>query len=113
MKKLLAICSIFLTVCATFTACGSEKNSDKSDREKSSVTDDRRDMDKDKDSAGDRVDDVIDGAGEAGDDIIEGATDAVGDVIDGISGDDDDRDRDDRNDRDDKSEKKTDSKRKR
>lgn len=111
MKKLLAICSIFLTVCATFTACGSENNSDKSDREKSSVTDDRRDMDKDKDSAGDRVDDVIDGAGEAGDDIIEGATDAIDDVVDGITGDDDDDD--DHDDRDKKSESKTDKKKKR
>lgn len=93
MKKLLAICSIFLTVCATFTACGSKNDSSASDRERSTVTDDRKDMDKDRDSAGDRIDDVIDGAGKAGNDIIEGATDAVGDVVDGLTGDDNHDDR--------------------
>ncbi len=109
MKKLLAICSIFLTVCATFTACGSENNSGTSDRESSAVTDDRKDVDKDKDSAGDRIDDAIDGAGEAGDDIIEGATDAVDDVVDGLMGDDDD----DHDDREKKTETKKDEKKKR
>ncbi len=89
MKKLLAICSIFLTVCATFTGCGSENNSDADHRDSSAVTDDRSDMDRDENSMGDRVNDAVKGAGEAGDDIIEGATNAIGDVIDGLDGDDD------------------------
>ncbi len=93
MKKFLAICSVILSVCATFTACGSADKSDTSNHEKSAVTDDKKDSrtENDKDM-GDRIDDAVDGAGRAGNDLIGGATDAIDDVIDGIDGNDDDDD---------------------
>lgn len=81
MKKLLAICSILFTVCATFTACGT---GDESYMSNSNSSDEVTTNDK---SVGDRVDSAIDGIGEAGKDIIGGATDAADDIEDGLEGD--------------------------
>lgn len=81
MKKLLAICSILFTVCATFTACGTGDESYMSNGSSSEEL-----VTKDK-SVGDRVDSAIDGIGDAGKDIIGGATDAADDIEDGLEGD--------------------------
>jgi len=80
MKKVLAICSIFFTVCTAFTSCGSDDTSYDSNNGTAAVT-------MDDDSVGERVSDAIHGAGKAGDDVIEGVTDAAGNIISGIAGD--------------------------
>lgn len=115
MKKFLAICSIFFTVCATFTACGDNNDGHYTDDGNGMITQDERttaerydstttagrdndtgDWAKDAvDGVGDAGKDVIGGAADAGKDIIDGAEDAVDDVIDGLDGDEDrDGDRD-------------------
>ncbi|HRR77012.1 MAG TPA: hypothetical protein P5191_09415 [Ruminococcus sp.] len=81
MKKLLAICSIFFTVCATFTACGSDDTTYDSNNDSAVVSEDRDDH-----KIKDHAKDAVDGAGDAGKDIIEGVTDAAGDIIDGLDG---------------------------
>ena len=88
MKKLLAICSIFLSVCATLTGCGSGDTPYDSNNDSVVSSDDKRGRDDDRksDSVGDHVDDAIDGVGEAGKDIIDGATNAADDIIDGLDG---------------------------
>lgn len=93
MKKLLAICSVFLSVCATFTGCGANDNSGTSDREDSAIVDDGDYMDRDEDPTAERIDDEIDDVKDAGEDIIGGATDAIDDIM---GGDSHDRDRDER-----------------
>lgn len=93
MKKLLAICSVFLSVCATFTGCGANDNSDTSDREDSAIVDDGDYMDRDEDPTAERIDDEIDDVKDAGEDIIGGATDAIDDIM---GGDSHERDRDER-----------------
>ena len=99
MKKLLAICSVFFSVCAAFTSCG-----DMDDRSDVDIDhgiqipsteeeyesnyehhEDTTSRNKIKD-AGDYADDVIDGVEDAGEDIIDGAGDAAKDVIDGVDG---------------------------
>lgn len=97
MKKLLAICSVFLSVCATFTGCGANDNSGTSDREDSAIVDDGDYMDRDEDPTAERIDDEIDDVKDAGEDIIGGATDAIDDIMGGDSR---DRDRDERDERD-------------
>ncbi len=82
MKKLLAICSIFFTVCTAFTSCGSDDTTYDSNPESITST-------MDDNSVGEHVSDAINGAGEAGGDIIEGITDAAGDIVDGLDGEDD------------------------
>lgn len=79
MKKLLAICSIFLTVCATFTGCGDGDPAYGSNDRSSAVEEDERDLK-------DHAKDAADGVGDAGKDIVEGVTDAVDDVLDGLDG---------------------------
>lgn len=91
MKKLLAICSIFFTVCATFTACGSGDTTYDSNEDSAVVTEERDGRDK---TVKDHAKDAIDGVGEAGKDIIEGVTDAAGDIIDGLDGEKDSHDDD-------------------
>ncbi len=80
MKKLLAICSIFFTVCATFTACGSGDTTYDSNNDSAVVTEDKDH------SVKEHAEDALDGIGDAGKDIIEGATDAAGEIIDGLDG---------------------------
>ena len=80
MKKVLAICSIFITVCTAFTSCGSDDKTYDSNSGTAAVT-------MDDDSVGERVSDAIHGAGKAGDDIIDGVTDAAGNIVSGITGD--------------------------
>ena len=82
MKKLLAICSIFFTVCTAFTSCGSDDTTYDSNHESITSTIDGN-------SVGEHISDAINGAGEAGGDIIEGITDAAGNIIEGLDGDDD------------------------
>ncbi len=82
MKKLLAICSIFFTVCTAFTSCGSDDTTYDSNPDNRTTTMYGH-------SAGEHVSDAINGVGEAGGEIIEGVTDAAGDIIDGLDGDDD------------------------
>ena len=85
MKKLLAICSIFFTVCAAFTSCGSDNASYRNDENTTRAeerTDDRRDAD----SAGDYAKDAVDGAADAGKDLVDGVGDAADDIIDGVDG---------------------------
>ena len=104
MKKHLAICSIFFTVCAALTGCGNNNDGHYTDDENGMVTEhsttDRRYEETTKTTdktIKDRLDDAADGAGEAGKDIvsgvgdagkelINGAKDAVDDVIDGMDG---------------------------
>ena len=104
MKKLLAICSIFFTVCATLTGCGDNNDGHYTDDGNGSVVEDTNTDEKYESHAdgrdpsiGDRVDDaadgigdagkdVIDGAGDAGKEIIDGAKDVADDVIDGLDG---------------------------
>lgn len=105
MKKLLAICSIFFTVCATLTGCGDNNDShytddgngavmEESTTEKryESTTDRRQDssvkdrIDDAADGIGDAGKDIVGGAGDAGKDVIDGAQNAVDDVIDGLDG---------------------------
>jgi histone chaperone ASF1 len=114
MKKLLAICSIFFSVCATFTGCGSEDTPYDSNNDSVVSSDEKngRDDDRKSDSVGDHVDDAIDGVGDAGDDIIKGATDAADDIVDGLDGE-KDHDKDDKKDKDDKDSKTTTTTRKR
>ncbi len=93
MKKLLAICSVFLSVCATFTGCGANDNSGTSDREDSAIIGDGDYMDRDEDPTAERIDDEIDDVKDAGEDIIGGATDAIDEIMGGDSR---DRDRNER-----------------
>ena len=79
MKKLLAICSIFFTVCTAFTSCGSDDTTYDSNDGTAAVT-------MDDDSLGEHVSDAIHGAGKAGGELIEGVTDAAGDIVDGLDG---------------------------
>ena len=91
MKKLLAICSIFFSVCATLTSCGDNNDGHYTDNGNGAVIEDGTIEKKDeittkkkaKDSIRDRVDDAVDGAGDAGKDIVDGAGDAGKDLIDG------------------------------
>lgn len=106
MKKLLAICSIFVTVCATLTSCGDNNDGHYTDDGNGAVIEDRTidkhsedttEKNRDKsvrdrvddaaDGVGDAGKDIIGGAGEAGKDIIDGAENAADDVIDGLDGD--------------------------
>ncbi len=99
MKKLLAICSIFVTICASLTSCGNNNDGHYTDNGNGAVIEDgTTDKKSDDKSVRDRVDDaadgvgdagkdIIGGAGEAGKDIIDGAKDAADDVIDGLDGD--------------------------
>ena len=97
MKKLLAICSVFFSVCAALTSCGgADRRSDadsglqiptteekyESIYERKENTTSRNKM---KD-AGDYANGVIDGVEDAGEDIIDGAGDAAKDIIDGVDG---------------------------
>lgn len=105
MKKLLAICSIFFTVCATLTGCGDNNDGHYTDDGNGSVIDesttdkryettskgrddhDVRDrVDDAADGIGDAGKDIVDGAGDAGKELIDGAKDAADDVIDGLDG---------------------------
>ena len=104
MKKLLAICSIFFTVCAALTSCGNNNDGHYTDdgtgivtehsttAKKYESTTDRRDnsakdrLDDAADGAGDAGKDIVSGVGDAGKDLIDGAQDAVDDVIDGLDG---------------------------
>ena len=95
MKKLLAICSVFLSVCATFTGCGANENSGSSDHEDSAIIGDGDYMDRDEDPTAERIDDEIDDVRDAGEDIIGGATDAIDDIMGGDDHD-SERDHDDR-----------------
>ena len=101
MKKLLAICSIFFTVCATLTGCGDNNDGHYTDDGNGAVIEDsttgkkyettadndiRDRVDDAADGIGDAGKDIIDGAGDAGKDVIDGAQNAVDDVIDGLDG---------------------------
>lgn len=101
MKKLLAICSAFFTICA-FTSCGSNRdgsmdgdtrnesyasNYDRSDRSDRDTGDDVRDyVSGAVDGVGEAGKDIVTGAGEAGKDIIDGVESAADHVIDGVDG---------------------------
>ncbi len=86
MKKFLAICSVFLSICATFTGCGEKDNSDRTDHRDSGIMDDDGNyMQRDTDPTAERIDDEIDDVKDAGEDIIGGATDAVDDILGGDS----------------------------
>ena len=106
MKKLLAICSIFFTVCATLTGCGDNNDGHYTDDGNGSVIEDRTSdktyeshtdkkddhdisdrADDAADGLGDAGKDIVDGAGDAGKEIIDGAQNAADDVIDGLDGD--------------------------
>ena len=104
MKKLLAICSIFFTVCTAFASCGDNneghytddnngtvidqsttgKKYESTTAEKSSSAKDR--LDDAADGVGDAGRDIVSGVGDAGKDLIDDAKDAVDDVIDGMDG---------------------------
>mgnify|MGYP006932493735 CR=1 FL=1 len=84
MKKILAICSIFFTLCTSFASCGNNDNDN--DTDISSVTDNRIVDDEKNSSAGDYVDDALDGAEDAGEDLLDGITDAADDIVDGVDG---------------------------
>ncbi len=85
MKKLLAICSIFFTVCTAFTSCGAEDAKYETDgTERTTYVEDKDE--RDNDSAGDYAKDAIDGAKDAGKDLVDGAGDAADDIIDGVDG---------------------------
>ena len=100
MKKLLAICSVFFSVCAAFTSCGDMDDHSDVDNDygiqiptteedyesKYERREDTTSRNKVKD-AGDYAGGVIDGVEDAGEDIIDGAGDAAEDVIDDIDGD--------------------------
>ena len=104
MKKLLAICSIFFTVCAALTSCGNNNDGHYTDDGTGIVTEhsttgkkyesttERRDnsaedrLDDAADGAGDAGKDIVSGVGDAGKDLIDGAQNAVDDVIDGLDG---------------------------
>ncbi len=89
MKKLLAICSVFFSVCAVFTGCGDNNNgSDVNNDSHVSSDEPHKNVvtSTGKNNAGDYVNGVIDGVEDAGDDIINGAGDAAEDIIDGVSG---------------------------
>ena len=90
MKKLLAICSIFFSICTCFTACGSEDAGPDGDGGRSETYRSEADSRTSGNDAGDHVDDAIDGVGDAGGELIEGVTDAADDIIDGLDGDEDD-----------------------
>ena len=102
MKKLLAICSIFFTVCATLTGCGDNNDGHYTDDGNGAVIEDsitgkkyetiadndiRDRVDDAADGIGDAGKDIIDGAGDAGKEAIDGAKDAADDIIDGLDGD--------------------------
>ena len=94
MKKLIALCSAFITVFA-FTSCGRDDtyntdNNGNVSQNDSTVTENsltqivtqsvtRRT------DAGDYVNDVVDGVQNAGEEIIDGAGDAVKDIVDGVN----------------------------
>ncbi|MBR6967957.1 MAG: hypothetical protein IKH78_05435 [Ruminococcus sp.] len=93
MKKLLAICSIFFTVCATLTGCGDNNDGHYSDDGNGIVTEhvttEKRyetTAERTTDSVRDRVEDAADGIGDAGKDLIDGAKNAADDIIDGADG---------------------------
>ncbi|HEZ7985484.1 MAG TPA: hypothetical protein RWO09_00940 [Ruminococcus sp.] len=81
MKKILAICSIFFTICTAFTGCGSNDKPYDSNKDSN--------VNRSTNSAGEYVSEAVSGVGDAGKDIIEGVTDAVGDIVDGFDGNDD------------------------
>ncbi|MCQ2458904.1 MAG: hypothetical protein MJ081_00885 [Ruminococcus sp.] len=85
MKKHLAICYAFFTVCAIFTSCGMNDNgsdveNDKSDDYVYYTTEGRRDDDIKKPD--EYVSGVIEGIGEAGKDAADGVGEAAKDIID-------------------------------
>ena len=84
MKKVLAICSIFFTVCTAFTSCGSGDKTYDSNPDNRTTTMYGT-------TAGEYVSDAIHGAGKAGNDLIDGVTDAAGALVDGLDGEDDTR----------------------
>lgn len=81
MKKILAICSIFFTICTAFTSCGSDDTPYDSNKDSA--------VNRSTNSAGEYVSEAVSGVGDAGKDIIEGVTGAVGDIVDGFDGKDD------------------------
>ncbi|MDE6665750.1 MAG: hypothetical protein K2K14_06140 [Ruminococcus sp.] len=113
MKKLLAMCSILLTVCTAFASCGNNDNSYSSDGdmvttdyENTTAKKDRNDDNKRDDryyddehyetdddgnvntkgsnnSVKDHADDAVDGVENAGKDVVDGVGDAAGEIIDG------------------------------
>ena len=89
MKKLLAICSIFFTVCATLTGCGDNNDGHYTDDGNGTViedttTDKKYESTSDDHPIRDRAEDAVDGVGDAGKDIIDGAGDAGKEAIDGV-----------------------------
>lgn len=105
MKNLLAICSIFFTVCTALTSCGDNNSGHYTDDGNGSVIDqtlttvkhesttttmyESKIKDKSEDFAdgvGNAGKDIVSGVGDAGKEIIDGAKNAVDDVIDGIDG---------------------------
>ena len=105
MKKLLAICSIFFTVCTALTNCGDNNSGHYTDdgngtvidhttttvKHESTITTTRDSSVKDRaedaaDGVGEAGKDIVSGVGDAGKDLIDGAKDAVDDVIDVIDG---------------------------
>ena len=89
MKKLLAICSIFFTVCATLTGCGDNNDGHYTDDGNGTViedttTDKKYESSSDDHPIRDRIEDAADGVGDAGKDIIDGAGDAGKEAIDGV-----------------------------
>ena len=107
MKKLLAICSIFFTVCTALTSCGDNNSGHYTDDGNGTVIDhttttvkhesttavnttkDSSFKDRAEDAAdgvGEAGKDIVSGVGDAGKDLIDGAKDAVDDVIDGMDG---------------------------
>jgi hypothetical protein len=105
MKKLLAICSIFFTVCTTLTSCGDNNSGHYTDdgngavidqttttvKHESTTTTMHKSTVKDRaedaaDGIGDAGKDIVSGVGDAGKDLIDGAQNAVDNVIDGMDG---------------------------
>ena len=91
MKKLLAICSIFFTVCATLTGCGDNNDGHYTDDGNGAVIEDstadkkyESTADRDDKTVRDHVRDAADGVGDAGKDIVDGAGDAGKEAIDGV-----------------------------
>lgn len=91
MKKLIALCSVFISVLA-FTSCGNSDYSADRNGNVDQTTDIKHEnitsypatqTVTEKMNPGDYVNDVVDGVQNAGKDIIDGAGNAVKDVVDG------------------------------
>ena len=105
MKNLLAICSIFFTVCTALTSCGDNNSGHYTDNgngtvneqslttvnhesttttiHESTIKEKAEDVADGVSSAGK---DIVSGIGDAGKNLIDGAKNAVDDVIDGMNG---------------------------